>query len=85
VWHEPTGRYLDSATGEFLPTWDEALDAIGANDEPLHVARFGPKFDAGRGGDGAAGAAAGPVGAGGPVAVRRGPGDRSGAGVAAGL
>jgi hypothetical protein len=46
VWHEPTGRYLDPATGEFLPTWDEALDAIGQDDEPLHVARFGPKFDA---------------------------------------
>ena len=28
------------------PTWDEALDAIGPHDEPLHVARFGPKFDA---------------------------------------
>jgi len=46
VWHEATGRYLDPATGEFLPTWDEALDAIGPEDEPLHVARFGPKFDA---------------------------------------
>ncbi len=46
VWHEPSGRYLDPATGEFLPTWDDALDAIGAEDEPLHVARFGPKFDA---------------------------------------
>jgi hypothetical protein len=46
AWHEPTGRYLDPATGEFLPTWDEALDAIGDQDEPLHVARFGPKFDA---------------------------------------
>jgi hypothetical protein len=46
VWHDATGRYLDPATGEFLPTWDEALDAIGSDDEPLHVARFGPKFDA---------------------------------------
>jgi hypothetical protein len=46
VWHEPSGRYLDTATGEFLPTWDEALDAIGQDDEPLHVARFGPTFDA---------------------------------------
>ena len=33
-------------TGEVLPTWDEALDAIGADDEPLHVARFGDRFDA---------------------------------------
>jgi hypothetical protein len=46
VWHEASGRYLDPATGEILPTWDEALDAIGPDDEPLHVARFGPKFDA---------------------------------------
>jgi len=46
VWHEATGRYLDPATGELLPTWDEALDAIGPRDEPVHVARFGPKFDA---------------------------------------
>jgi len=46
VWHEAPGSYLDPATGEFLPTWDQALDAIGPEDEPLHVARFGPKFDA---------------------------------------
>jgi hypothetical protein len=42
IWHEGTGRYLDPATGELLPTWDQALDAIGSNDQPLHVARFGP-------------------------------------------
>ncbi len=29
-----------------LPTWDEALDAIGEHDEPRHVARFGARFDA---------------------------------------
>jgi hypothetical protein len=46
VWHEASSRYLDPATGEFLPTWDEALDAIGPEDEPLHVARFGARFDA---------------------------------------
>jgi len=46
VWHEASGRYLDPATGEFLPTWDEALDAIGPDDQPLHVARFGQRFDA---------------------------------------
>jgi hypothetical protein len=46
VFHEASGRYLDPATGELLPAWDEALDAIGPDDEPLHVARFGPKFDA---------------------------------------
>ena len=46
VWHERTGRYLDPATGGLLPTWDQALDSIGPLDEPLHVGRFGPKFDA---------------------------------------
>ena len=42
----PSGRYLDQRTGELLPTLDQALDAIGPHDQPLHVARFGPKFDA---------------------------------------
>jgi hypothetical protein len=46
VWHEASGNYLDSATGEVLPHWDEALDAIGDQDDPLHVARFGARFDA---------------------------------------
>jgi hypothetical protein len=46
VWHEASRRYLDPATGELLPAWDELLDAISAFDQPRHVARFGPKFDA---------------------------------------
>jgi hypothetical protein len=46
VWHEATGNYLDPATGEVLPSWDQALDAIGANDQPRHVARFGAEFHA---------------------------------------
>ncbi len=46
VWHEASGNYLDPVTGEVLPTWDQALDSIGPQDQPLHVARFGPKFDA---------------------------------------
>jgi hypothetical protein len=46
VWDEHTGNYLDPATGEVLPTWDQALDAIGPDDEPFHVARFGARFDA---------------------------------------
>jgi hypothetical protein len=46
VWDEPTASYIDPATGERLPTWDDALDAIGDQDEPLHVARFGTRFDA---------------------------------------
>jgi hypothetical protein len=46
VWDEATGDYLDPATGEVLPTWDQALDDIGPNDQPLHVARFGTEFHA---------------------------------------
>jgi hypothetical protein len=46
VWHERAERYFDPGTGEFLPAWDESLDAIGVHSEPHHVARFGAKFDA---------------------------------------
>ncbi len=46
VWDDHAATYLDPATGEVLPTWDQALDAIGDRDEPLHVARFGKRFDA---------------------------------------
>ena len=46
VWHEGSGSYLDPATGEVLPTWDQALDTIGDQDEPFHLARFGERFDA---------------------------------------
>jgi hypothetical protein len=46
VWHEESGRFLDADTGELLPAWDEALDAIGQHDQPLHVSRFGARFDA---------------------------------------
>ena len=46
VWLDQVGGYVDSATGEVLPTWDEALDAIGPYDLPWHVARFGDRFDA---------------------------------------
>jgi hypothetical protein len=46
VWDEDLGTYLDPATGEVLPNWGQALDAIGLQDDPSHVARFGPKFHA---------------------------------------
>ena len=46
VWDEDGKRYLDPATGEVLPSWDQALDGIGPHDDPLHVARFGPEFKA---------------------------------------
>ena len=39
-------RRLDPETGELLTAWDQALDAIGDDAEPLHVARFGDRFDA---------------------------------------
>jgi hypothetical protein len=45
VWDEQTGTYVDPYTGEVLPTWDEALDAIEDEDEPVHVAWFGDRFD----------------------------------------
>jgi hypothetical protein len=46
VWDEAIGTYLDPETGEVLPSWDDALDTIGDDAEPLHVARFGDRFDA---------------------------------------
>ena len=46
VWHDQAGGYVDPATGEVLPTWDEALDAIGPTTCRWHVARFGDRFDA---------------------------------------
>jgi hypothetical protein len=46
VWDEVRRRYLDPETGELLTPWDDALDAIGPHDDPMHVARFGAKFDA---------------------------------------
>jgi hypothetical protein len=39
VWDDKAGTYLDPATGEILPTWDDALDSNGDQDQPLHVAR----------------------------------------------
>jgi hypothetical protein len=46
VWEDGAG-YLDPSTGEVLPTWDEALDQLGQDDEaePLHVVRFGAQVD----------------------------------------
>ena len=46
VWDERKVNYLDPETGEVLPTWDQALDAIGADNQPSHVGRFGERFDA---------------------------------------
>ncbi|GLU50129.1 replication initiator [Nocardiopsis ansamitocini] len=48
VWDEAGETYLDSATGELLPTWNDALDSLDADEdaEPMHVVRFGPQVDA---------------------------------------
>ncbi|MFI6505153.1 replication initiator [Nonomuraea typhae] len=40
VWQED--GYLNPATGECLPTWEQALDQL---DEPQHVIRFGDQLD----------------------------------------
>ena len=37
VWDEQTCTYVDPYTGEVLPTRGQALDAIAAEDEPVHV------------------------------------------------
>ncbi|GAA2878473.1 replication initiator [Nonomuraea rubra] len=44
IWQDGTG-YLNPATGEVLPTWDQALDALDEDAEPLHVIRFGEQVD----------------------------------------
>ncbi|MFI9556030.1 replication initiator [Nonomuraea endophytica] len=41
VWDEAAG-YVNPATGEVLPTWEQALDHL---DEPQHVIRFGTQAD----------------------------------------
>ncbi|MDA0564936.1 helitron helicase-like domain-containing protein [Streptomonospora sp. S1-112] len=48
VWDEDATTYVDPRTGEVLPTWDEALDALDADPhaKPMHVVRFGPQVDA---------------------------------------
>ena len=46
VWREGIG-YVDPDTGQVLPTWDEALDVMDAdeNASPAHVVRFGKQMD----------------------------------------
>ncbi len=42
-WDDDAGAFIDPATAEVLPTWDEALDTLdqGEGAEPAHVARLG--------------------------------------------
>jgi integrase len=46
-WDEQARTYVDPGTRAPLPTWDEALDQVDADDqaEPVHVARFGEQLD----------------------------------------
>lgn len=48
VWDEEAESYVDPDTGEALHTWDEALDALGSDQdaEPSHVVRFGTQLRA---------------------------------------
>nr|WP_232794337.1 MULTISPECIES: replication initiator [Pseudofrankia] len=46
VWDEQAAGYVDPATKAALTSWDEALDAIGPDDQPAHVVRFGPQIQA---------------------------------------
>lgn len=46
VWDAEAAGYFNPETGAFLPTWDQALDAIGPEDKPSHVVRFGPQLHA---------------------------------------
>lgn len=48
AWDESIGGYVDRATGEVLPTWEQALDSLDEDPdaEPMHVVRFGPQIDA---------------------------------------
>nr|WP_221482829.1 helitron helicase-like domain-containing protein [Sphaerisporangium siamense] len=41
------GDYLDPRTGEVLPTWDQALDLLDADEaaQPFHVVRLGEQVD----------------------------------------
>ncbi|WP_368671131.1 replication initiator [Frankia sp. BMG5.23] len=43
VWDDGQGGYVDPGTGVLLPSWDDAVDAIGEDDKPAHVVRFGPQ------------------------------------------
>nr|MDT0666332.1 replication initiation protein [Micromonospora sp. DSM 115978] len=46
MWDDEQGGYTDPDSGDLLQTWDEAVDAIGDDDEPAHVVRFGVQVKA---------------------------------------
>jgi hypothetical protein len=47
-WDQAAGGFVDPDTGDPLPTWAEALDALDDNPDarPVHVARFGVQIHA---------------------------------------
>jgi hypothetical protein len=47
TWTGPEDGYIDSDTGEVLPTWAEALDRLEQDEaaKPAHVMRFGKQLD----------------------------------------
>lgn len=47
VWDDQLGGYVDPATREPLPTWDQALDELDTDSDaqPAHVVRFGTRLD----------------------------------------
>lgn len=44
-WDPATLCYFDPETGELLPSWEEALDQVDVEGEPMHVVRFGRQLD----------------------------------------
>ncbi len=47
VWDQLAGRFVDPNSGVLLPTWDEALDDLGADPaaRPAHVVKLGSQLD----------------------------------------
>jgi hypothetical protein len=41
VWDDTRGCYVDPKTGQALPGWRQAVAAIGADEQPAHVATLG--------------------------------------------
>nr|WP_206685794.1 replication initiator [Kribbella qitaiheensis] len=47
IWDELSEAFVDATTGAVLPSWDAALDDLGADPavKPAHVVRFGSQVD----------------------------------------
>lgn len=44
-WQADVRGYLDLETGTVLPTWDEALDGLDPDADPMHLLQFGTQVD----------------------------------------